>query len=177
MSNIFSGLINQEFKNIFNQAIDSLLETGALSVRCRLEYNNEYPDNITYCDNCIFDPISQKSSSLFDSANGYAFFADGSVCPVCNGIGKIIFDASEIINLAVILDSKYWLNYGPKNIQIPDLAAQTLCSIELSPKIAKCTSMSIVNTYDYSPIHYSKTGVSVPMGLGDHKYILTNWTK
>lgn len=177
MSNIFSGLINQQFKNLFNQAIDGLLEAGALSVACKLQYNSEYPDDITYCDNCIYDPILGKSSYNFDNINGYINFPAGSICPVCNGMGKIILDAEDTVYLAVIFDSKYWLNYGPSTIQIPDLAAQTLCSIQLTPRINKATSMSIIGSHDYSPISYSKTGTPVPIGLGDHQYILTNWTK
>ncbi len=176
MHNIFSNLINQDFKNIFNQAIDSLLEAGALSINCKLLYNKEF-DSPTYCKNCIYDPISEKSAHIYDNVTGYVSFPSGSICPVCNGIGKIILDSSEIINLAVILDSKYWLNYGPNFVQIPNLAAQTLCKIELTPKIIQCTSMIMVDTYDYSPISYVKAGSPVPMGLGDHKYILTNWTK
>lgn len=175
--NHFSGLINQNFKDIFNQAIDSLLEVGALSAPCKLYYNNEFSDLSVFCDNCVYDPISQASAGIFNITDGYATFPNGSVCPVCNGIGKIILDSNEILHLAVILDSKYWLNYGPKNVQIPDLAAQTLCRIEFMPKIVKATSMTMVETYDYSPIMYSKVGTPVPMGFGNHKYILTNWTK
>lgn len=174
--NNFSGLINSAFKDIFNQAIDSLLEVGALSVKCRLLYNKEHTQT-SYCSNCIYDPISEASSNVYNSTTGYAVFPDGSICPVCNGFGKIILDSNETVNLAVILDAKYWINYGPNFVQIPNLAAQTLCKIELTPKISQATSMILVDTYDYSPIIYTKLGPPVPMGLGDHKYILTNWGK
>lgn len=177
MTNIFSGLINNDFKYIFNQAIDSLLEVGALSTACKLHYNKEHIDNSSYCNNCIYDPILECSSNTYNSISGYASFPAGSVCPVCNGFGKVILNTNEIIYMAVILDSKYWLNYGPKNIQIPDLAAQTLCSIQLMPKLLNATSLSLVDSYDYVPILYSKLGAPVPMGLGTHNYVLTNWSK
>ena len=56
MSNPFSGLISQELKNTFNNAIDSLLEQNALSLPCKIIYDNQI--NSLYCNNCIFDNIS-----------------------------------------------------------------------------------------------------------------------
>lgn len=176
MTNIFTGLINSAFKDIFNQAIDSLLDVGALSIPCRLQYNKEYSET-SYCGNCIYDPISEASSNTYNNSTGYVSFPNGSICPVCNGFGKIILDSNETVYLGVILDGKYWLNYGPNFVQIPNLSAQTLCKIELSPKIAQATSMVLVDSYDYSPTVYTKLGAPIPMGLGDHKYILTNWGK
>ena len=96
---------------------------------------------------------------------------------MCNGVGKMIYDAEEVLYLGVILDSKYWLNWGPKNIQIPNLAAQTLCSISLMPKIQNSTQMVVADNEVYDNNQYSKAGPPIPMGLGQHKFILTNWTR
>ena len=125
MTNIFAGLINDDFKNIFNQAIDALVSQGSLAVPCRLQYSST---DQTYCTNCIYDPVLQKSFNQYNGI-GPASFPNGSICPVCVGFGKTIYDAEEIIHMAAIFDSKYWLNWGPKFVNIPNLAVQTLCNI------------------------------------------------
>lgn len=174
MSNPFSGLLSSNFKDTFNNAIDSLLEVGSLTTPCQLFYS---PSKETLCYNCIFDPILDRSAGLFNSNGGTVDFADGSVCPVCMGMGKKLAENSEIVHLAVILDSKYWLNTGPDFVQVPDIAAQTLCKIELMPKINNATHMTLTDNSVYDNSRYAKSGFPTMMGLGAHKYILVNWTK
>lgn len=174
MSNPFSGLLNTQFKNTFNQAIDAIIEQGSLSVPCILKYNST---DTTYCTNCTFDPILNKSFNEYNGT-GPISFPNGSLCPVCGGFGKIIYDAEETIYMASIFDSKYWLNWGPKFIQIPNLAVQTLCKISLLPKLQNATSVIIDTSISgYGNHLYTKAGEPTPMGLGDHRYILTNWTR
>lgn len=174
MNNPFSGLISANFKNTFSNAIDSLLEVGSLSTPCQLTYNTS---NETYCHNCIFDPISGQSSGSFNTAGGTVEFPTGSICPVCMGIGKKITVNTEIVHMAVILDSKYWLNTGPDFVQVPNIAAQTLSSIDLLSKINNATYMVLMDNSQYDNTRYAKSGFPTMMGLGDLKYILTNWTK
>jgi len=171
--NIFSGLIDANFKNLYNQAIESLLSSTALAVPCKLKYNTT---DQSFCTNCLYNPIVDKSFNKYNGS-GPLPFPEGSICPVCNGFGKIIYDAEETVYLGVILDSKYWLNWGPKNIQIPNLAAQTLCSITLMPKLQNATQMVVADNEAYDNNQYSKAGPPIPMGLGEHKFILTNWTR
>lgn len=174
MTNIFSGLLNNDFKNIFNQAIDAIIEQGSLSVPCKLKYAST---DATYCTNCIYDPILQKSFNQYNGV-GPISFPEGSICPVCGGFGKVLYDAEEVVYMAAIFDSKYWLNWGPKFVNIPNLAAQTLSSIVLLPKLQNTTHIIIdTNIAGYGNYMYSKAGDPTPMGLGDHRYILTNWTK
>lgn len=174
MSNPFSGLINSAFKDTFTNAIGSLLEVGALSTPCKLTYNSS---NESYCYNCIFDPISGKSSGSFNTSGGTVEFPNGSVCPVCMGMGKKFSDNTEVVHMAVILDSKHWLNTGPDFINMPNIAAQTLCGIDLLPKINNATYMTLLDNSQYDNTRYAKSGFPTMMGLGDIKYILTNWTK
>lgn len=174
MNNIFSGLLDNTFKNTFNQAIDAIIEEGGLSVPCILKYNTT---NTSYCNNCIFDPILQKSFNKYNNT-GPISFPDGSICPVCVGAGKVSYDSEETLYMAAIFDSKYWLNWGPKFVNIPNLAVQTLCNISFLPKIQNATHIIInSNIANYGNNIYSKAGDPTPMGLSDHRYILTNWTK
>ena len=64
MSN-FTGLITAEFKQVFTDAIGSLLEDTALTVACKLVFDNT---KLQECPNCLYDPISRKSSNQFPSS-------------------------------------------------------------------------------------------------------------
>ena len=77
MSNPFSGIISKEFKAIFNNAIDSLLENNALSLPCKIIYDNSI--NNTYCTNCVFDNISLLSSNIFNLSQPYTNWANPSL--------------------------------------------------------------------------------------------------
>ena len=62
MTNPFSGIISSDFKQLFNNAISSLLYNDALTLPCTLHYGvTKYND----CGNCVFDPIGNKSSNNF----------------------------------------------------------------------------------------------------------------
>ena len=60
MSNPFSGIITTEFKTLFTNMIDSLLEDDALTVPCRLTYEGT---KFTLCTNCVPNPISGRSTN------------------------------------------------------------------------------------------------------------------
>lgn len=174
MANVFSGLVNSSFKQIFNDAIDSILQQNSLSTPCKLEYSTT---NYVLCYNCNFDSIRDKSSGTYNNSTGTNPFEDGSICPVCMGVGKQQSPNYETVYMAVICDSKYWLNWGPMNLQIPNLAAQTLSKIDLLPKVSNASFMTILDSSQYDNTRYSRAGFPTLMGLGDQNYILTNWTK
>jgi len=116
-----------------------------------------------------------QSSNIYNGS-GPINFPAGTICPVCGGFGKVDYDSSEKVNLAVILDSKYWLNWGPKFVNIPNISAQTLCKVSLLNKINNC-NQAILNTLLPSDNIYTKAGAPTPLGFGNHDYILTNWTR
>jgi hypothetical protein len=170
----FENIISSAFKDTFNDAITSLLQEGSLSVPCTIKYGITDPD---LCSNCIFDNLSNRSSNIYNGS-GPISFSENSICPVCNGRGLIDSDASETVHLGVIFDSKYFLNWNSKSMQIPDGLVQTICRIELLPKIKNANSI-IFNTgiSNYGHYHYVRDGEPNPCGLGDHKFIITMWKK
>jgi len=173
--NIYSGLINSNFKNIFNQAIDALLEDGALSVPCRLRFSNQTSSKL--CNNCVFDTISNLSSNMYNQS-GPNPFPDGSICPVCLGVGIYQSTSAETVYLACIFDSKYWLNWSSKSINIPNGMVQTICNISLISKLRNVSDMSIdTNISDYGNYSYERAGDPEPVGLGDNRYIITMWKR
>lgn len=176
MSNPFNGIISKEFKTIFNNAIDSLLESSALSLPCKIIYDNNI--NNTYCNNCIFDNISLLSSNIYNGS-GPNPFPEGGVCPVCLGLGQIKNNSSsEIIYLAFIFDSKYFLNINNKVINIPDGSIQSLCDINLYNKIKNASEIIFdTNLNNLSHFKYERASDPEPAGLGDNRYVFTLWKK
>lgn len=168
------NLITTEFKQAFRDAIDTLLHQNGLTVPCTLKYETSQRN---LCYNCEFDIINQRSAnSPRDTAP--VVFPHNSICPVCNGFGYIDMAKDEIIYLAIIFDSKYWLNWGSKSINVPDGTVQSLCSISLLPKITNCKYMIMDNNLNqYGHYRYSRINDPEPVGLGTHDYIITMWQK
>lgn len=172
--NIFSNLINPEFKGLYDQAIDALLENNALTVPCSIFYNTP---NDTICNNCLFDPINNRSLNIYNNT-GPAPFPENGICSICNGYGKVEKSKSEIVYLAVIFDSKYWFNWGHKTVNVADGMVQTICKIELLPKIRNAQYMKIdTNVQSYGDHSYALAGDPSPCGLGSNKYIITMWSR
>ena len=175
-TNPFSNIINSNFKNLFNDAIDSLLENNALTVPCRLIYSGS--KNTTYCNNCIFDPISKLSSNIYNGS-GPAPFAENSICPVCVGMGMKHGDSTEVLYLAAIFDSKYFLNVSSgSTVNIVDGMVQTICHSALLPKIRNANEIIIdTNIEKYGGYSYQRAGDPSPAGFGDNRYIITMWKR
>lgn len=173
---MFDNLPFTELKNTFNNAIDSLISQNGLSVPCILHYDKNMIKR-ELCYNCLYDPISQRSANRHNGT-GPIYFPRESMCPVCNGYGYIDNATQETIYLAVIFDSKYWLNWGSKTVNISDGMVQSLCKIDLLPKINNCSFMVIDNSIsNYGGNQYTRAGQSEPAGLGNNRYIITMWQK
>lgn len=163
------NIITQSFKNLFNTAIDSLLAENALTVLCELKFNNS---NTELCNNCHYDSISKVSSGRYNNSGPYPFSA-GSVCPTCLGIGRLQNNSKiEKLYLAVILDSKYFLNISNKVINIPDSAIQTICSSKELHLIKNCNELIIS---EYPTKMYERFAEPTVCGLGNLDYIITFW--
>lgn len=177
MDNIFQSLITPELKQIYKHSIDSILDQQGLTVPCLLRYVGAGVSS--RCNNCVFDPISGLSSNTYNGT-GPSFFPDGGVCPVCMGNGIISANnaTSETVYLAVIFDSKYWLNWSSKTVNIPDGMVQTLCSIALLPKIRNASEL-VMNTdiSAYGNYVYERAGDPEPAGLYGHDYIISMWKR
>jgi len=173
MTNMFDGLINDNFKNLFNNAIDSLLVKGALTVPCTLRYfGNKTP---TLCSNCIIDPVSKMSSNKYNGS-GPKRFSDNSICPICHGAGMTTVDSQEILYLAVIFDSKYFLNWSSKTIKIPDGLVQTICLASYLPKLKNANEIIFdTDIGSYGTYVYEKAGDPTPIGFGSNRYITAMW--
>lgn len=160
----FSGL-----KTLYNQQMDMLLSSSGLTIPCRLIFDSTKP---IQCPNCIFDTINKKSSNKYNTT-GPIPFSNGQTCPYCLGQGITQQNiASQDINLAVITNSKDFIGV----VNLPELAAQTICQITEISSLKKCSKI-IFNT-DISVLAnniFVRLNEPEPVGLGDNRYIFTNW--
>jgi hypothetical protein len=171
--NPFSDTISQHLKNTFNQAIDSLLQQGALTIPCKLVYSNTTNNNL--CNNCFYDNISKLSSNLYNNT-GPQPFPDNTICPICLGAGLFQNDFTEIVHMAVIFDSKYFMNWSSKSVQISSGLVQTICNINLMSKILDANEIIFDNSNNnINYVSYERAGHPEPCGFGDNRYIITMW--
>jgi hypothetical protein len=175
MSNPYAGIITSEFKTMYDNAIDALLEDTALTVPCRLEYNNT--KNVP-CSNCELDPINKRSANVYKSG-GASPFVTGSICPTCNGVGFISASSSSTFNMAVLWNenkSKF-LDIGLK-LDNSKIYAQSICHSDRWPAIVSCQG-AILNTNieGFGRQKYQREGDPTPFTFGHKTYIITLWSR
>jgi hypothetical protein len=164
-------LISESFKNLFNKSIDELLKKNALTSLCTLKFTNFF---VTLCDNCIYDNISKNSSGYYNNI-GPIPFESGSVCPVCMGQGSIKNNSNEYDTyLAVIFDSKYFINISNSVVNIPNSSIQTICSTKELSFISTCSELIVK---DHPTRIYERASEPMLCGLGNLDYIITMWNK
>ena len=169
--NMFSGIIDNSFKQIFNDAIDALLEDTALTVPCKLVFENT---KLQECVNCIYDAISGKSSNQYKSG-GPIQFVNGQICPYCSGKGSISFSSEEDIYLGIIKPAFFGMDQLElNNINYVDGMIQSLCSIEHYAKIKNASYIIVdTNLQDLTLTKFIRHRDPVPVGFGNNSYIIT----
>lgn len=170
--NAFSGIINSEFKNLFTDAISALLYNDACTFPCTIYYGiTKYED----CNNCVYDPIGNKSSNKFQDG-GPIPFPFGSICPMCGGEGKRGIETTENINLMVIWDAKEFLNVGTVNN--PDNMIQTLTFSSNTPKLKRAKEL-IVSTdiQGYTTYRYERASEPHPCGFQSTDFVECLWKR
>lgn len=170
MNDAFANIPYDSLKQIFNSGINSLLSQSGLTIPVTLTYGNNKP---SYCNNCVFDPVSLKSSNIYNNV-GPNPFPENSVCPVCLGMGSIASENSETINMGVLFDSKYWINIDPKVVNVADNMIQTICSSALFVKIKNANEIYVSAD---PTVRYIRAGEPNYAGLGDTNYIFTMWKR
>lgn len=176
MSNPFSGIIDSSAKTLFNNMIDAILYDDSLTVPCTLVYGDS---KWTMCPNCTYSPVLGRSAGLYTSG-GPEPFPDGSVCPYCNGKGKVADAAEESVSLAVIFGKSEWKTQLMDTTQKqPKFDAQTLSSLSGTYKKIKRAKYLILDSDISDEVRekFTLDGEPIPCGFGDNRYILCNWIK
>lgn len=165
------NILNQAFKDLYKQQIDLLLSQNGLTNQCTLYFNNASTD---YCSNCVYDSLSKTSANIYNGI-GPQPFPDYTVCPICMGNGvKETNNKTKKITLAVIFDSKFFINLNARVVNIPDGTIQTICHKTHILDIRNSSSMSVDSVPN---ITYERIEDVNPAGLGDLDYIFTTWKR
>lgn len=173
MTNPFAGIITPQFKALFNNAIDALLEDTALTLPCRLTFGTTAN---TQCPNCNLDTIGGRSANTYRT-NGPAPFVNGSICPMCGGEGFIPQDTSQTVYMAVLWNNSRakFINTGIK-LDIADAYVQTISPISTFPVLKEAKEVVFDTTIEgYQHTRFQKFGNPVPVGFGNSSYVITHW--
>lgn len=170
------NIITNEYKQIFNEAIDHLISQDGLGTACKMSYNSNI-NSSTECDNCLIDPIYKKSMGKYNGS-GPRSFVEGSVCPVCNGDGYIVINNSEILYMAVLVSEKSWIDIGLDRTQLPNGSLQTISKADTFTKIMNSYSMSISDQNGINDnLLYQRNSDPTYVGFGSNNYIITMWKR
>lgn len=152
-------------QQLYGSNIDLLLAQNGLTTECSLTYGVSDKE---ICPNCIFDTLTNKSSNKYKE-DGPIPFDVGVICPYCYGLGfagkEKTFDK---IYLAVLWDSKTWINFNT-DIKNTDDYVQTICSSSLKSKLESASYITIKDK------KFERQGSCNYGGLGDNKYVITTW--
>ncbi len=116
MAKIFT--LSNDIKQIAQNAIDDLIDQ--LGKDCLLSY----PPFPELCNNCILDPIGNKSSNHWTNG-GPIPFPNGGICPLCNGDGYHYKEVTKSIKLLISNSPSQWFVKMPAGIQVPAGSIQT----------------------------------------------------
>lgn len=172
----FSHIFTNEYKSIFNDAIDLLISNTGLGTPCKLSYNSNISVT-TDCDNCLIDPIYKKSMGKYNGT-GPRSFPDGGVCPVCNGEGYTTINNSETLYMAVLVSEKSWIDIGLDRVKLPNGSLQTISKADTFNKLMNSYSMSISDQNGINNnLSYERNGDPTYVGFGSNDYIITMWKR
>ncbi len=178
MADPFAGIITAEMKTTFTQAIDSLLESAACTVPCRLITRGT---RFTSCSNCVFDPIGNKSSNRW--LNGGAIpFPNGQLCPMCGGVGKIPDENTSTIDLMPIWDARQWVSFGgmvrEHTTQTGHDFVQTMSKFATYDELTQATEIIIDTDIEgYVRNRFARVGNPEICGFSASSYIFTMWKR
>lgn len=96
-----------------------------------------YPPIQESCNNCIYDPIGNKSSNKWLQGGPQPF--DFGLCPVCGGAGTRAISQTETIKMQFNFNAAQWKKMPIPQIQIVDGLVLSKGLIEDFPKI--CNSI------------------------------------
>lgn len=168
---IFDGFITSDFKQLFNNAIDSLLEDTALTVKCRIVYSGS---KITPCNNCEINVMTGRSSGKY-KVGGPISFTTG-ICPKCKNEGKLIDEKTEDFYMSVIWDSKKFIGNFPVNN--PNEHVQTISKLITFDNIKRANYIIIdFENKKYSQNKFERINEPFFAGFNDGNYIFTLWKR
>lgn len=173
MPNPYSGIISASLKDTFNYAIQALLEDTALTVQCKLYFENTKLED---CPNCIYDPITRKSSNRFQPGGPIPFVV-GQICPYCAGSGNLSYSQEETVYLGIIKPVFFGgSSLELTNVNFVDGMIQSLSGIDLYAKLKNASHIIIdTNLTTITNSKFIRVKDPIPVGFGGNDFIITTW--
>lgn len=173
MTNPLAGIITTEFKALFNNAIDAMLENTALTVPVQLIYEST---KFISCQQCQGDVIGNKPNTG-GLVGSLVPIGNISLCPTCHGSNRVKEEVSpETVYLAVVRNSKSFIDFN--NVKAPDGAIQTICAISLLPKLKRAKEIIVSSDIlPYTKQKYTRIESESPEGLGQSNYCFIVWQR
>lgn len=134
MGTIFT--LTPALKGVITTALDDLITE--LGKDCRLYY----PPRWNACENCVYDPIGNKSSNYW-LTGGPLPFPSGSTCPLCDGVGRRAEEVTEDITMLCAWEPrKFFHPIKHLDIRAPFSILQTKGYIDPDlPKVLRAESL------------------------------------
>lgn len=162
-----------DYRETVQDGFDDILDL--FGKPCRLVY----PESFISCANCIFDNIGKKSSNKWVTGGPMPFHA-GSICPICNGAGKIATENSATIYMTINWGQTNFNKSAPINVRVPiGGTIETRGYLTDLPKVKKCRSMNILGDISaYGHFNFKLEGEpSDPFQFIPGRYFIANWTR
>jgi hypothetical protein len=183
MVNPFSGIVTPAMQTMWKQAIEAMIESGGpCACPCDLIYQGT---KFSDCPNCIYNAVGNKSANRYQ-AGGPNPFPNGSLCPVCQGKGKLMPQAvTEDLYMGVFWNYKDWKEFGltsagnrADSLNFPEGIVKTLSKIETYSQIMRCTEAILDTSLEnYARHRFTRQGEPNPHGLGAPAFIVTTWKR
>lgn len=136
-------ILDADTRQVIQDALDSFLAPqaeGGLGVPCLVSY----PPKTVRCDNCVFDPVNNRSSNR-PASGAPVPFAVGSSCPLCSGRGLKASVVTEQLTLKTEWEFKKFINPpGDLRLRLPHSVVEVKGFMTDLPKLLKAEFL-IVN--------------------------------
>jgi hypothetical protein len=148
---------------------DSLIDNGK---NCKLVY----PQKDEECSNCYLDVDTGKSTSIY-KAGGPISFTNYTICPHCQGEGRLYTAEEETIKCRIYYNSKYFMsveNYvRQNNVKIEDDVVQIVTYMTNVSKIER--AQYLIADSDIRTIKQYRFDVTLyncGKGLGKKRFVI-----
>jgi hypothetical protein len=156
--------IPSEVYDIHEWVTDELID-GETASNCILIF----PEKREECDNCIFDPNINASSSIHKQG-GPIPFANYGICPRCQGNGFLSTPSTETIRLRIYWNESNWDKFG-FSVANPSASCMVIGYMSDLPSLERANTILLND--EISGIRNflcSREGESQPWGFRRNRY-------
>jgi len=148
----------------FEWIMDSFID-GSIGADCLLIY----PPNYNECENCHLDITTGRSNNIY-KIGGPISFENHTLCPICNGEGRLTVNISDSIRLRIYTNPKDWQNVG-FNVNYPEGSAQIIGYWTDFPKIQRAKFIMVNSDLSgFKEWKYIMASEALPWGLRGSRY-------